>query len=61
MIIVDDGRILNDRMRKERIDESDIMAAAREKHGLERLDQIKYAVLEQSGDISIVPRADARN
>ena len=24
-------------------------------HGLERLDQIKYAVLERSGDISIIP------
>ena len=61
LIIVDDGRILLDRMNKERIDESDIMAAARERHGLERLDQIKYAVLEQSGEISIVPRAEARN
>jgi hypothetical protein len=30
--------------------------AAREIHGLERLDQIKYAVLERSGGISIIPR-----
>ncbi|HWO93664.1 MAG TPA: YetF domain-containing protein, partial [Dehalococcoidia bacterium] len=45
-----------DRLRKARIDEADILAAARERQGLERLDQIKYAVLERSGGISIVPR-----
>jgi uncharacterized membrane protein YcaP (DUF421 family) len=55
LIIVDEGTLLHDRMSKERIDESDIMTAARERHGLERLDQIKYALLERSGGISIVP------
>ena len=30
----------------------------RETHGIERLDQIKYAVLEQSGSISVIPRRD---
>jgi len=60
LIIVDEGKVLHDRMSKERVDESDIMAAAREMHGLERLDQIKYAVLERGGSISIVPRAGAR-
>ena len=38
------------------IDETDVLAAARETHGLERMDQIKYAVLEASGGISIIPR-----
>ena len=55
LIILRDGRPFQDRMDKERIDVSDILAAAREAHGLERLDQIKYAVLERSGGISIVP------
>ena len=32
------------------------MEAARRLHGIERLDQIKYAVLEVSGGISIIPR-----
>jgi len=31
------------------------LASGRETHGIERLDQIKYAVLEQSGSISVVP------
>lgn len=56
LIIVEDGRLLKDRMDKERVDADDILTAAREIHGLERLDQIKFAVLERSGGISIIPR-----
>ena len=55
-IIVADGRPLTERMRKARVDEQDVMEAARRLHGLERLDQIKYAVLEVSGGISVIPR-----
>lgn len=60
-IIVDRGRLKRDIMDRARIDESDLLAAARESHGLERLDQIKYAVLETSGGISIIPRAPLTN
>ena len=56
VIIVENGRALRDRMEQARVDEGDVLAAARERQGLERLDQIKYAVLERSGGISIVPR-----
>lgn len=56
-IIVDEGKLLTDRMNKARVDESDILTAARELHGLERLEQIKYAVLERNGKISIIPRS----
>lgn len=59
MVIVDHGKLLWDRMNRARIDEQDILVAARELHGLERLDQIKYAVLERSGGISIVPQSDS--
>ena len=55
-ILIDDGRLLQDRMDRARVDLADILAAARHLHGLERLEQIKYAVLEQSGGISIVPK-----
>jgi uncharacterized membrane protein YcaP (DUF421 family) len=37
------------------VDESDIMSAARKLHGLERMEQIKYAILERDGAISIIP------
>lgn len=43
-------------MHRVRVDEQDILAAARETHGLERMDQIKYAILETNGMISIVPK-----
>lgn len=56
LIIVQDGRLLEDRARKVRIDGSDVLERARELQGLERLEQIKYAVLERDGQISIVPR-----
>ncbi len=55
LVIVEDGKPLHDRMRKARVDESDVLAAARELQGLERIEQIKYAVLERSGGISVVP------
>lgn len=55
VVIVDHGKLLIDRMARARIDEQEILIAARELHGLERVDQIKYAVLERSGGISIVP------
>ena len=58
MVIVEQGRPLRDRMDKERVDESDVLSAAR-REGLERMSQIKYAVLERNGQISIIPRQDA--
>ena len=56
VILIDDGELLYDRMRKSQVDESDILTAAREGLGLERMEQIKYAVLERSGGISIIPK-----
>ncbi len=56
VVIFADGEALHEPMRRARIDESDILEAARSKQGLESLDQIKFAVLERSGGISIIPR-----
>jgi uncharacterized membrane protein YcaP (DUF421 family) len=53
------GKMLNQRMEKARISESDIMQAARTTQGLERMDQIKYAVLERTGEISIIPQPES--
>jgi uncharacterized membrane protein YcaP (DUF421 family) len=55
LVIVEDGKVLKDRMKRARVDEDDILTAARELQGLERMEQIKYAVLERSGGISIIP------
>ncbi len=56
MVIVEHGTPLWDRMYKARVDESDVLSAAREMQGLKSLDEIEYAVLERSGTISIVPK-----
>lgn len=56
LIVVEDGRLLKDLAYKARIDEQDILAAARKLQGLERMEQIKYAVLESNGGISIIPK-----
>ena len=56
VIIVEDGRPRKERMDKLRVDEDDILSAARLSQGLERMDQIKYAIIERSGEISIIPK-----
>jgi uncharacterized membrane protein YcaP (DUF421 family) len=55
MAIVRNGRPLKENMRQARIDESDILTAARERQGLATMDEIGLAVLERNGQISIVP------
>ena len=56
LVIVSDGKPLKDRMYKARVDEDDVLDAARENYGLERMDQIRHAILERDGQISIIPR-----
>jgi len=55
LIIVDHGKPLKDRMSKTNVDEEDVMQAARANQGLEKIEQVKYAVLEKDGTISIIP------
>ena len=59
LLLINDGEILHDRLRQERIDEEDILEAGRKLLGIGRLDQIKYAVLERSGGITIIPHPTA--
>lgn len=56
LVLIENGKIHKDRLERERIEEADILAKAREQEGIEHLDQIKYAVLETSGVITIIPR-----
>ncbi|WP_242921329.1 DUF421 domain-containing protein [Pontibacter liquoris] len=57
-ILVDNGKLLKDRMEKVRVDEGDIMESARKLRGLESMQQVKYAILENDGSISIIPRTE---
>ncbi len=54
VVIYEQGAWQEDRMRRLRILESDVMAAARQS-GLMRLEQVRYAVVERDGKVSIVP------
>ena len=56
LVLVENGRPIQERLRKARVDEEDILTSARMSQGLERMDQIKYAVLERSGGISVIPK-----
>lgn len=60
LVILENGTLLRDRMNKVRVDETDILEAARKLQGLERLEQIKYAIVERNGEITIVPSSAKR-
>lgn len=55
-VIVENGRILQGRMRHVRLVEADIMEAARSSQGIETLEQIKFAIIERNGKISVIPK-----
>jgi uncharacterized membrane protein YcaP (DUF421 family) len=56
IVILRHGVPIKGRMHVERVDDDDILSAARETRGLDKLDDIERAVLEKNGAISIVPR-----
>jgi uncharacterized membrane protein YcaP (DUF421 family) len=60
IVVLRDGKLLRERADKERVTEDDVLAAARRLHGLERMDQIRYAIIEESGGLSIIPKAPER-
>nr|WP_294564629.1 YetF domain-containing protein [uncultured Rhodopila sp.] len=53
VVVFENGDFNRRRMRRLRLTQQDIMAAARQR-GLMRLDQVRYAVAERDGKISIV-------
>lgn len=57
LLLVNNGEILEDRLKQERVGIDDILAAARKLQGIGNLEQVKYAVLERSGGITIIPRS----
>jgi uncharacterized membrane protein YcaP (DUF421 family) len=60
LLIVENGKPIPEHMRKERVDVDDVLDTARELHGIESLEQIRYAVLERNGKISIIPASEAK-
>lgn len=58
LTLVDHGRVLQERLDASRVTLDDVLQAARHTRGLRRLEQIRYAVLEPSGGISVIPMED---
>jgi uncharacterized membrane protein YcaP (DUF421 family) len=56
LVILDSDGLKQDVMDKERVNKEDVLHAARELQGLANLGEIQYAVLEQTGDITVVPK-----
>jgi uncharacterized membrane protein YcaP (DUF421 family) len=54
LLILHDGHLLVDRMRREGLSREQVMAALRE-HGMARVEDAQMAVLEVDGTISVVP------
>ncbi|WP_313429812.1 YetF domain-containing protein, partial [Pseudomonas sp.] len=53
-LVVEHGQFLHQRMRRARLTEDDILESARDSQGLESVQQIKFAIVERNGKISII-------
>jgi uncharacterized membrane protein YcaP (DUF421 family) len=56
LVLIEDGTLHDDRLKKARVSPDDILEHARELRGLQSMDQIKYAVLERNGTVTVVPK-----
>lgn len=57
-LLVRDGRLLTKALREEKVDAEAVLAAVRAQ-GLTRLEEVRLAVLETDGSISVVPMDEA--
>lgn len=55
VLLINEGKLIEEVMTRERVEKEDVLSAAREMQGLESLDEVKYAVLEPNGVITVVP------
>lgn len=52
-VLINDGHLVTDNLRRERVDPDDVLMAMRE-HGVEDISKVKHAILETDGTISVV-------
>ncbi len=52
-VLINEGHLMMDNLRREQVDADDVLMAMRE-HGVEEITQVKHAILETDGTISIV-------
>jgi uncharacterized membrane protein YcaP (DUF421 family) len=58
LVLVEDGQLIEDRSRKTGFQEDEILEQARASQGIERMEQIKYAILERNGSISVISKSE---
>jgi len=58
IVIVQNGEAIQDNLRRERLTEEELMSQAR-LQGIEHLKQVKWAVLEKTGEISFIQQQDS--
>jgi uncharacterized membrane protein YcaP (DUF421 family) len=56
VVLVERGKLLEDRMRLYHLDVEQVLQEARSSQGIGHLDEIDYAILERSGVISVIPK-----
>lgn len=55
VLLVNNGKFIDEHLARTNVTRTDILQSARENQGVEDIGQIKYALLETSGSISIIP------
>ncbi|GAA5038124.1 uncharacterized membrane protein YcaP (DUF421 family) [Thermocatellispora tengchongensis] len=56
VVLIERGRLLEDRMRQHHLDIDLVLQEARTNQGIRSADEIDYAILERSGAISVIPK-----
>ncbi len=59
-LLIHNGRILEDNLARERVTREDLLAALR-RNGLIEPAEVRFAVLEENGGISVVPHAPGQH
>lgn len=54
--LIREGKVLKENLDKARVDEEEILMSARFTQGVDRLEDIKNATVENDGKISVIPR-----
>jgi uncharacterized membrane protein YcaP (DUF421 family) len=57
VVVVQDGQPIDEWMRRNGLTEAEILEEARQSQGIGSMDEIRYAVLERNGGISVIPRS----
>lgn len=60
IVVVNEGKLERMPMDKERVDEGDLLSSARQQEGLERMGDLKYAIVETSGQITVVSKKQGK-